>query len=190
MSLRIREVALGPDDVEALTVAYTDEAGSHPFSRARAFEEGFGPKTVELVVVAAGGSTATAEMLAALELYFNGDKFAYPPVPKHLVQNQEAVPINFTPKVIDIVATVYGDVEEESIRNKLALVIHPEARMEDGVTWEWEFGSEVPVSRINHEIFTSDPDIKRVDLTTPSANVPLQPRELPVLGTITLTIVR
>jgi hypothetical protein len=189
-TLRTREVALGPEDVESLSVAFRDGTGASPFSRARAFEEGYGPKTIEVAVVASGGGLGTPAQLAALQQYLNGDRTTYPPLPKRIVANQQAVTVNYMPRVIDVTVTVYGDVEEETVRNKLAAVIQPEARMEDGVTWEWDFGALVPTSRIVHEVFTSDPDIKRVDLAVPASNVQLEPRELPVLGTLTITVVR
>jgi hypothetical protein len=188
-SLRVKEVALGPTDVEELTARFTDSTGARPFSRAKAFEEGFGPKTIELVVVASGAGLATATQLAELELYFNGDAFAVPPVAKHLVANQEVTAVNYTPKSINVVATVYGDVDEQEVINRLNQVIQPEAVKADGVTYEWEFGAEVPISRIIHEIFETDESITKVVLTTPAANVALLPRELPKIGTATITVI-
>lgn len=188
-SLRVISVALGPADVERLAIEFTDATGAKPFGRAKAIEEGFGPKTIELLVVAQGGGQATGDQLDALSEYFNGNPYAYPPVEKHIVSNQEATAVNFTPKTIDIEATVYGDVEQETIENALQQVIQPEALKDDGVSYEWEFGGEVPISRIIHEIFSASDIITRVDLTTPASNVALLTRELPVLGTVTLTIV-
>lgn len=188
-TLRTKEVALTPEDAVTLTLAFTDENGAKPFTRARAFEESFGPKTVELTVVAAGGGQATAEQLAALELYFNGDQYAYPPVPKVFVANQEIVAINFTPKLIDVTATVYGDVTAQEVINRLEAVIQPEALKDDGVTYEWTFGGEVDDSRIMKEIFKTDESITRVELTTPTGLTSLLPRELPQLGAVSITII-
>lgn len=188
-SLRTKEVALGTSDVETLTIAYTDDAGSKPFGRAYAFEEGYGPKTTELVVVAKGGGYASAEQLAALEEYFNGDKYSYPPKPSHLVANQQVIAVNYTQRVIDLDLTVYGEVTESAIIGVLEGIIQPEALKEDGVTWEWYFGGEISRSRINHEVFSSDDTITKVEVNTPSSDITLQPRELPVLGTVTLAIV-
>lgn len=188
-SLRVKEVAVGPQDVEDLAIAFIDETGISPFSRARAFEGAAGPKTIEVVVVASGGNQATAEQIEALTTYFNGDRYVHPSLPKRIVANQEAVVINFTPKTIDITATVYGSVTAETVRNALEAVFQPEAKKEDGVSWEWEFGGEVPVSRILHEIFTADDSITKVELTIPATDIALNPRELPKLGTLNLTIV-
>jgi len=188
-SLRTREVAVGPEDVEALTVAFEDSEGASPFSRALIIEEAYGAKTLGVVVVAAGGGQATATQLEALELYFNGDQYAYPPETKHLVANQEVTALNHTPKVIDIVATVYGDVTAEEVTNALAAVLHQEALKADGLTYEWEWGEDVPRNRLIHEIFETDESITNVTLTSPAADVPLTAKELPVLGTVMLTIV-
>lgn len=190
-SLRTRDVALGPDDVEYMTSLFADSGGAVPYSRARAIEEGYGPKTVELVVVRKGGAQATAEQLAELQEYFNGDYWAHPPVEKRMVANQEVVAVNFTEKTIDITATVYGDVTAAAIEARLAQIFQPEALKEDGISWEWDFGGEVPASRIIHEIFELSETITRVDMTTPAPAgvIVLAPRELPVLGTVSITVV-
>jgi predicted phage baseplate assembly protein len=188
-SLRTREVAVGAADVEALTVAFEDSDGANPYSRALIIEEAYGPKTLEVVVVTSGGGQASAAQLEALETYFNGDQYAYPPIEKHLVANQEVTCVNHTPKTIDIVATVYGDVTAEEVTNALAAVLHAEALKDDGVSYEWEWGEDVPRNRLIHEIFDTDESITNVTLTTPAADVPLTAKQLPVLGTVTLTIV-
>jgi hypothetical protein len=188
-SLRTGDVALGPTDLARKTLDYVDAAGASPFSRAFGVEEGYGPKTIELVVVVKGGTQATSAQLEALNEYFNGDQYAHPPLEKRVVANQEVVAVNFTPKTIDIEATVYGDITVGAIENRLAQILQPEALKGDGVTWEWSFGEEVPVSRIIHEIFETAETIEKVELTTPAADVTLASRELPVLGTVTITVV-
>jgi len=188
-SLRIKEVAVGPDDAEDLTVGFVDETGMSPISRARAFEGSAGPKTIEIVVVAAGGNQATSDQISALMSYFNGDKYSHPALPKRIVANQEASIVNFTPKTIDIEATVYGSVTSEAIKNSLQAVFQPEAIKEDGITWEWEFGGEIPVSRVLHEIFVTDNSITKVELTIPASDISLNSRELPKIGTVNLTII-
>lgn len=188
-SLRTRTVAIGPDDIAKLAVDFTDADGAKPFSRVRVFEEGFGPKTNEVTVVARGAGLASAAQLAALDLFFNGDQFASPPAEKHLIANQEVVSVNHTQKVINVVATVFGSVTIEQIINRLSAIIHPEALKEDGITYEWAFGAEVDDSRISHEIFETDESISKVELTTPSGPTVLLPRELPVLGTVSITVV-
>ncbi len=75
------------------------------------------------------------------------------------------------------------------VRDAARNPLDPEALKDDGVTFEWVFGAEVDDSRISHEIFETDESITKVDLTTPSAPVALFARELPVLGTVSITIV-
>lgn len=186
-SLRVQETALGPDDVETLTLAFEDEGGSRPFSRVLAVEEAFGPKTVGVYVVAAGGGQASAAQLAALELHLNGDRFASPPVRKRLVQNQEATALNHTQKAIDVTATAYGG-DEDDIRTRLAQVFQPEALNVDG-TYKWQFGEDVATSKVGHEIHDTSPIITKVTLTVPAADVVLGQSELPTLGTVAITTV-
>lgn len=187
-SLRTKTVAIGPDDVVELAKSYTDDAGARPFARAKAFEEGFGPKTIELVVAPNGGGLATNDQLAAIQTYFNGDTTSHPMKPKHLVANQQVVAVNYTQKVIDIAASVVGDCDKSVIEAWLNQVFQPDALDDDGVSFLWEFGHEVPLSRIIHEIHQAHPSIRKVTLTTPAANVALQPRELPKIGTVTITV--
>lgn len=187
-SLKTKEIAIGPDDVVELTKRFVDENGASPFSRAAAIEEGYGPKTIELVVVAAGGGIATAEQLEALEEYFNGNKYAVPPKKKHLVANQEVVAVNYTQKLIAIDVTVYGEVTEAAVKNRLIQVIQPEALKEDGVTYEWKFGAKVPTSRISHEVFKLDDSITDVDVNTPSSDISLFAKELPKTTALLITV--
>jgi len=188
-SLRTKDVAIGPEDVEDLSIAWIDENGVSPFSRAIAIEEGFGPKTIELVLVAAGGGLASSSQLEAIEEYFNGNKYSTPPIKKHLVANQEVQAVNYTQKVIDITAIVYGDTNETAVRNKLASVLHPEAKKDDGITFEWTKGAKIATSKLISIIFKTDNSITDVDLTIPSSDIILQTRELPILGTVNITIV-
>jgi hypothetical protein len=155
------------------------------------FEEGFGAKTVELVVVAKGGGTASQAQLDALELQFNGDKYASPPQAATFVANQEVVAVNYQQNVIDVVANVTAPdtVLPEEVENALRAVLQPEALKDDGVTYEWDFGSEVPRSRLIHEIFETDSGITKVDLTQPASDVALTNRQLPVAGNITINII-
>lgn len=189
-SLRTKSVALTPDDLVDLTIAYIDENGSSPFSRAIAIEEAYGPKTVMLVVVAAGGGQASATLLGDIEVYFNGDKYSYPKIKKKFAPNQEITAINYSEKIIDVTATVYGNVSASSISNELIKKIQPEALKADGINWEWEFGEKVPTSKINSIIFNANSTITKVDVTQPSTDVLLQSLELPKVGTISINVIK
>jgi hypothetical protein len=185
-SLRVKSVALGPDDVEQLALSYVSSDGLRPFSRAKAIEEGFGPKTIKLVLVATGGGLATQAQLEEIDEYFNGNEAAG--IEKKIVANQEVTSINYSQNSINITATVYGNVTRQQVINVLASLIQPEAKKEDNVTWEWLFGATIPSSRLNHEMFEIDESINKVVLTIPAGDTALQPNELPVLGTPTITI--
>jgi len=95
--------------------------------------------------------------------------------------------VNFTAHAIDITATVYGG-NATAIENALAALLSPTAQTENG-DWEWEFGEEVPVSRVIAAIMATTPAPRKVTLSTPAADVALATNELPTAGTITLTIV-
>lgn len=197
-SLRTRGIAIGPNDVETLTTLFEDSSGARPYTRSKAIEEGFGPKTIENVVVAAGGGLATQTQLATLDTYFNGDPFSTPVQIKRLVANQEVTSVNHTPKTIDITAEVFttsADLDKEQVENRLIQVVHPEARKADGVTFEWDFGETVSSSRIIHEIFEVDASIEKVVIGSINGvgpalpiEITLLPRELPVAGTLAITI--
>lgn len=186
-SLRAKSVALNGDDAVALATAFVAADGTRPFSRATYNEEAFGPKTLELIVVGSGGLIPSAEQLKELELYFNGDKYARPPVPGHYVANNRIYPVSFTPYVVNIAVTVDApeQVTEEQIVNGVAQVLQPEALKEDGVTYEWDFGGRVAMSRLAHEVFKVDKRIKDVDVS--GADLVLTRRQLPIAGTITVT---
>lgn len=190
-SLRVKEVALSSDDLIVLTKRFLASDGTQPFSRATFIEEGFGEKTVELIVVGRGGVVSPQTVLDELDLYFNGNRFAQPPVEKHYIANSEVTSVSFDPKAIDVVAIVEvtQGVTAQQIINRLNQVIQPEALKADGVTFEWDFGADVPTSRISHEIHDTDERITKVTLTTPASDVALDPTELPVIGTVSITIV-
>lgn len=199
-SLRIISVALGPQDVEVLAArASAIDPTVITVSRSRAIEEGFGPKTIELVVVPAGGALASQAQLDALTEFFNGNRFVSPVLPKRIVANQEVTAVNYTPRTIDISATVRatGAVTATQIVNALTRLLQPEARTEDGVSFEWRFGELIPHERIAHEIFAVDSTIKDVNSLTingvvagagGAGDVQLLTRELPDAGTLTITV--
>lgn len=194
-SLRVRDVALGPDDAAILATRAADlDSSVIRVTRAKGIEEGFGPKTVELVVVPAGGALASQPSLDALSEFFNGNQFVTPAKAKRFVANQEVTAVNYTQRTIDIVANVWatGAVTAAQIRAALVAVLQPEARKEDGVSYEWEFGAKIPTSRFDHLIHDVDPTVTEVDLVTINgvapADVILASRELPVAGTITINL--
>ena len=184
-SVRTGWTASSPEEIETLTLAYQDDTGARPFVRAYAIEEAYGPKTIGVVVVGAGGGAATQDQLDDLELYFNGNReFNLYGV---LVSNHQVVAENWIPQVVNITATVYGG-NKESVETILTSLITPIAVDDDG-DWVWEFGGEVPTSRIIAEIFKSTPTPRKVDLTVPASDISLGQKELPSAGVFSITIV-
>lgn len=187
-SLRTKGTALGPSDVESMAIGFTDDDGSRPFSRAKAIEEGLGPKTIELVLVARGGTQPSPTQLASVEAYFNGDDTTTPKKPKRIVGNHRVYARAFTPVVIDVDAIASGNFVEAEVVNGVAAVLQPEAFKPDGTTPEWDFGDTIPISRLVHEIFAAVDDglVEKVTISTPAVDVQLGPRELPVAGVMNI----
>jgi hypothetical protein len=184
-ALRTGSTAASPEEVETLTLAYKDAAGSRPFTRVLAIEEGFGLKTIEAVLVAAGGVAPTTAQKTALEAYFNSDT-----VNKEygvLVMNNQVTGSNYIPKTIDVTATVYGG-NKTAVETALTAFLDPEATDENG-DWVWDFGEEVPLSMIITEISNTTPKPRKVTLTLPAGDTTLVTRELPKVGTLLITIV-
>lgn len=188
-ALRNRDVALGPDDVAEMATKFTDASGARPYARAYAVEEGFGPKTIEVIVVPRGGGTASALQLETLAKYFNGDPTAMPRQRKRIVANQQVYASNYSSVSININATVYAPPEVTAlmITTHLNEVLRAEALKPGGIEYAWEFGDEVGDSRIKHEIHSVDGRITKVVLNGFSPYL-LGARELPAPGTIVITI--
>lgn len=189
-TLRTRGRGITTDDMEFLAEQFVDSNGSDLVARALAIEETFGVKTVEVVVVGPGGALLTEAQREELTDFFNGNKSAgIDPV---IVANHEATVVNYTPKLIDVVAVVTGGNQAE-IENAITALLNPEATFSDGVTRRWAFGQEIPLSVIVSTIFEVDPvNIKKVVITVPQAigeAVPMNTRELPVARNVAATVI-
>lgn len=190
-SLRVRDVAISPSDVEALVVRAAEiDSSLAAVTRARAIEEGFGAKTIELVIVAAGGALAAQATLDAMSEFFNGDQFSSPVKVKRVVANQEVTAVNYTARTVNVTVSIAtsGTLTVAQVENKLTQLLQPEALQSDGLTYVWDFGGRVPVSKLQHEIFTIDAAINDVDVTVPASDIQLDARELPVVGSLSVTV--
>lgn len=187
-SIRTLGRGITPADCETLAKEFVSPStGSKPVARAKAVEETFGVKTIEVIVVGSGGALLSEAQRTEIDEYFNGNKATG--VEGVLVSNHEVTTSNYQPRDIDVVATVTGG-NLESIKNALKALLTPEAVFSDGVTFRWDFGGEVPTSLIQAAIHETDPrNVKKVVLTSPSANVVLGPRELPRAGNLTITVI-
>ena len=186
-TLRTRGRAIAAPDFEFLAIQFEDSNGSELVARALAIEETFGVKTVEVVVVGKSGALLTEVQRDELTNFFNGNKpLGIDPV---IVTNHEATIVNYTPRIIDVTATVTGG-NEEQIKNAITALLNPDATFDDGVTKRWDFGQLIPVAVIISEIFEIDPvNIKNVIITVPAADVLLGVRELPLAGAISVAVV-
>jgi hypothetical protein len=182
---RTRNTASNPEDIEYHAVhTFVDSSGTKPVARAFAEEEKFGIKTVGLLVVGAGGAPLTADQLEELDLYFNGDRYARPPVKGIIQSNTRVTSVNFEPKLISVEATVvWKGGSAEAIRNRLLSFITPlTVEEEDGTTYVYSFGGQVSHSRVSSEIHAVDPairDVPELKLNGVDGSVTLVGEELP-----------
>lgn len=194
-ALRTRNTAVTVNDVLRLaTTDFVDRYGSKPVARAVGIEEGLGAKTVKLLVVGTGGTTLTAQQKTDLETYFNGDRDARPPVDGVLVLNQEVGVFNYEPKNIQVTATVvWPGGNAAAVQTALLNLLTPLAVEEDGITYTWNFGGSVSLSRVYAEIHAVDPgvsDVPTLLLNGSASPVSLSDNELPITtaGSITISI--
>jgi hypothetical protein len=187
-SLRTIGRAVNTGDLEALAVAYKAADGSSPVARAYAVEEAYGPKTMEAIVVGAGGNYLLSSQIAEFSTYLNGDRTASPPVHGAILANHQAVVTNYQKRPIDVTATVYGGNETE-IKNALMSLLSPMRLKDDGVSYQWDLGGEVPMSVIIEIIHGTSTTVRKVTLLSPTTDVMLRKYELPQPGTISIMIV-
>jgi len=191
-SIRVLSRGITAYDIEYLTSNYTNTAGSKIVSRAKAVEETFGVKTIENIVVGQGGNQLSASERNEIETYFNGDRTQG--INGVLVTNHEVTVVNYTKKIIDVTATVYGGNRTE-IENAVRNFIHPEAKYSDGVTYRWEFSTAdtiqyFRVALLYAIIYEVDPlNISNVVISQPASDIAFDLRELPYAGTVSITVV-
>ncbi len=183
-SLRTRKTAATIPDCELLAVReFVDGDGIKPVVRAVGVEEGLGPKTIKLLVVGSGGTTLSQDQKTELETYFNGDRYAPPPVTGVLLMNHKVGVFNYEPEPIIIKATVvWPGGNPESIRNALLTALNPLALEADGKQWTWDFGGYVSFSKINSKIHEVDPgiiDVPTLLINGAAASFRLSPHGLP-----------
>lgn len=191
--LRVRGTASTPEDAAYLAInEFTDDDGTKPVSRAFAEEEKFGLKTVGLIVVGAGGTTLSQNQIEDLDLYFNGDRYAVPPVQGTLLMNYQLTSLNFEPKLIAVEATVtWKGGSIEAVRNALLSLITPLAVEDDELTYVYAFGGYVSHSRLITGIHAVDPAIRDVPvlkLNGLEQSVTLGPNELPITTASNISI--
>ena len=200
--LRHRGVAINKTDVPPMVRAYSKN-GIRPFSRAVAYEGTFGEKTIEVVLMASGGAVPSQDQLDDIELYFNGDDNAAPPVPKRIIANQQLVATVIQLRVVNVHMIVKGGVSVDQVKSQLRQFINPEAhelkRTQDELgevtyvvtpKWMWEFGGRITTSSLHHIIHAIDPSVKEVTTIEPASNIQLGKRELPIVGSIKIEVIK
>lgn len=163
-ALRTRDRAINETDIPSLAInEFLNADGIKPVARAFAVEEGLGVKTVKLLVVGVGGTTLTSDERSDLDDFFNGDRNASPPIEGKLLLNHQLTSFNFTPQTVNVQATVvWPGGNAESVRSALLSLLTPLALEDDGVTYVWDFGGNVSLSRVYSEIHAVDPNIEDV----------------------------
>lgn len=188
-SLRTKTGGITLPDFEFLTRQFVASTGSRVVERALGIEETFGVKTIEVVVAGFGGSVLTDALREEIEDYFNGNKDLG--IEAAGLSNHEVTVVNYTPRVIDVTATITTTLTQtEPFVNAIKNLLSPSAKFDDGVTYRWDFGALVPRAIIIAELFDLDPfQVKNVQVTTPLVDTQLLTRELPVAGTVSVTLV-
>jgi len=187
-SLRTLDRAINPGDLEALAVAYKAADNSRPVARCFALEEVYGPKTMEAVVVGQGGNFLASGQIDEFSTYLNGDRTSSPPVRGRILGNHQAVVVNYGRRVVDVTCLVYGGNKTE-VENALASLLSPLRLKSDGVSYQWVFGGEVPLSVFIDAVHNTSPTVRKVTLTAPTEDLVLRRRELPWPGTILVTVI-
>jgi hypothetical protein len=157
-------------------------------ARAKAYEGTFGPKSVELVVVGQGGAALDYETKLDLENYFNGGDI-YRGV---LLLNHEVTVTNYIPRKIPLQIEVVArsSVSSVMITQAMSFLMSPTATESDGVSYVWRFGQEVPLSRINSEIFkVSIGNIFKAKINSPTEDIAMNANELPIFEPVGSNVV-
>lgn len=181
-TLRTGLRAVSTGDVEVVATQYLAADGSRPVTRALAIEEAYGPKTVECVVVGAGGAQVDAAKLSEIETFFNGTEDERGTI----VMNHQAAVANFAPQAIDVTCTVEGG-NQTAVATALTALLNPLAKNGDG-TWAWAFGGTVTRAKLYQVVMNTTPPPTNVVFATPAADVNLGTRSLPTVGTLTITV--
>jgi hypothetical protein len=188
-SLRTGGRGVAPSDFEDLAVAFVASNGSRPVARAKAIEEGFGVKTIKLVVVGVNGVSISQTIKDELEEYFNGNPATG--VEGIGLSNHEVTVVNFIPRTVGptLIIVANSALTDALVRTNLATLLSPTAVESNGTTYVWRFGGRVPLSRIGAEIFGVSPgNVFDVDVTVPTADLELAEDELPLLDSAATSV--
>jgi len=167
-------------DAISAALEWETSLGVKPFSRAMVSEGFYGPKTSRISVVGTDGGYLISEIRTEFEDFLNGGSGA--------LVNQRMIVDNYVKKTVDITATVTGG-DKSTIENALRVYLDPLAKKIDGATWFWTEGTIVAEAKIISVIFSADQDVTDVTLTVPAGPITLSSDELPIAGTLLITVV-
>ena len=198
------ERVVTPEDAEAFAVAFRTADGSQVAARAVAVEGGGGPQTLTLVCVGPGGAAPTAADVAELEEALNGVEVGIQRVGGVMVANQRAEPTAYTPYPVDVTITAYvltgytTGAEDRGVA-AISAALSPLARVlerddatgaiTEGTDYQWRVAGEVAPDIIGARLVPVLPGLSRMTISAPAAPITLGDTDLPVPGTISLTIV-
>lgn len=196
-SLRARKRAVTPDDYVSLATAFRAADGTQVAARALAIEEGYGPKTMQVVCVGPGGIAPTAADLAELAVYFNGNTAGLQRIGGVAPSNTTVTCDAYTPLTVAVTATVtvladFATGAKSAIEARLNADLQPLALALASTSdddYRWAFGGTVGLSALLTSITLAVPHVVSIVLTVPAADVALASDELPVPGTLAITVV-
>jgi hypothetical protein len=154
--------------------------------------------------VGPGGAAPTADDVAELEAALNGETVGLQRVGGVMGANQRATPAAYTPYPIDVTITAYvltgytSGAEDRGVAaitaalSPLAHVLERDdatGAITEGTDYQWRVGGEVSPDLIGARLVPVLPGLSRMTISAPAAPVTLGDTDLPVPGTISLTIV-
>jgi hypothetical protein len=175
-------------DIASVAVNTYKVNGSAIVARAYSIEEAYGPKTVQLLVVGSGGNFLTAAELTALQTYYNGNRYVYPPEYGVLAMNHELTAVNYDPSTIDVTVKVIGKgITSTQVKNALTSYLDPLAKNDEG-NYIHSFGGKVAVAMLDAAIAKISNNITNIIRTAPASDQTLGPMQLPNAGTINVNV--
>lgn len=195
-------VVNGPD-AEVFAERFRLPDGRVPVARAVARENGSGEATIRLVCVGPGGAIPTAEDLAEIGVALNGRRRGAQRIGGVGVQGTIFDPVPYVPRTIDVDLELSIDARfalgaQEAAEAVLDSTLRPLARrlelrddstVVEGADFQWSAGGEVALLAIVARLGISLRGFLDAAWTTPAADVALEADELPVLGTVAVSIV-
>lgn len=201
-SLRTQGRAVTPEDTETLVVAYRTDEADQLAVRALAVEEGAGPKTMRVYVVGPAGVVPTATELEEIEDYLNGEQIGLQRIGGVRMANTACVVQGYAPVPFDVTVEItvlapYASSAEGAAVAAVTALLQPTARRlllvdgiwEESAEFQWGWGSTVAFAVLLSRIASSVSGVVNVDLTVPAGDTVLGDGELPIPGTITVTVV-